>query len=394
MNNHRTYYGEYSLAYWIELILRREIVLPPYQRSFVWELDDFKTLLKSFQDGQFVPPVTIGAFKKNNGHQNLIIDGQQRLTTILLAYLALFPNKVAGKPIADSLSNENDDDFDDEGDTMFEWDFNVLLDKGNKKSDITQKCNSPYYETLDELPAEFFTETYLGFSYIIPNSDNEREIQKFFSTLFRNINMQGKTLYVLESRAALYYLNSEFKDWFDPAFASEISSSVVDKSVKSKMDFVRYLSLLAQYYNDGKSTKKIGYRYAKRMEEFYSEYINAVSYNEESSLFGKFSNLYPDNNYKDKLTLLENNIDMLGFKKVYVSIIDMDIHFMGLIYYTLFENKTLTTEEDKLGKLKDAISNSIKKVKRESNHVKTPSCLKYIRIRIEESIKVFKPYFS
>lgn len=130
---------------------------------------------------------------------------------------------------------------------MIEWDFNRLFDKGVRKAEIQSKCSPEQYVTLPAMPEAFFNNTYLGFSYIIPDIPDEKERQKFFSTLFRNINMQGKSLYVLESRAALYYLNPDFKDWFDPDFTSNISSSVVDKSIKSRMDFVRYLSLLSQY---------------------------------------------------------------------------------------------------------------------------------------------------
>lgn len=78
MSNH-VYYGEYSLAYWIELILTRKIVLPKYQRHFVWNMESLETLVSTFQDNRFVPPVTIGAFCKADGSKiNYIIDGQQR----------------------------------------------------------------------------------------------------------------------------------------------------------------------------------------------------------------------------------------------------------------------------------------------------------------------------
>lgn len=388
---HKTYYGEYSLAYWIELILKREIILPPYQRSFVWEPTDFETLLKSFKEGQFIPPVTIGAFKSADDHQNLIIDGQQRLTTVLLAYLERFPKKEAGVPISSALADENDDES-DEIDNMIEWDFNRLLDKGVRKAEIQSKCSPEQYVTLPAMPEAFFNNTYLGFSYIIPDIPDEKERQKFFSTLFRNINMQGKSLYVLESRAALYYLNPDFKDWFDPDFTSNISSSVVDKSIKSRMDFVRYLSLLSQYKQNGTSAH-IGYRYAARMEEYYSEYINAVAFDEDSNLFVKFSTLYADGNYKVNIDKLSGYIERLGFMKIYQSIIDMDIHFFGLIYYTLFEKLTLTEEAEKLERLNDKLNRSIRNIKKEANHVKTPSCLKYIRVRIDESLKVYKDLF-
>lgn len=93
MNNNRTYYGEYSLAYWIQMILKRNIVLPEYQRTFVWNKDDYTNLIDSFKEKQFIPPVIIGAYKTANGQDNLIIDGQQRLTSVLLAYIERFPPK-------------------------------------------------------------------------------------------------------------------------------------------------------------------------------------------------------------------------------------------------------------------------------------------------------------
>lgn len=86
MENH-IYYGEYSLKHWIELLLSRDIVLPEYQRRFVWNEADIARLIKSFQEKQFVQPVTIALFKPHGfAHpKNLLIDGQQRLTSVLLA---------------------------------------------------------------------------------------------------------------------------------------------------------------------------------------------------------------------------------------------------------------------------------------------------------------------
>ena len=88
--DNRVYYGEYSLKHWIDLILKRNIVLPEYQRFFVWDEKKVETLIKTFRSKQFVPPITIGAFKNDDNEQNLILDGQQRLTSIFLTYLGLF----------------------------------------------------------------------------------------------------------------------------------------------------------------------------------------------------------------------------------------------------------------------------------------------------------------
>lgn len=90
----KRYYGEYTLRHWLNLMLKRGIELPEYQRHFAWEKENLHELMQSLKNGIYIPPVTIGAYKDAAGiNHNLILDGQQRLTSILLAYLGLFPKK-------------------------------------------------------------------------------------------------------------------------------------------------------------------------------------------------------------------------------------------------------------------------------------------------------------
>ena len=39
----RVYYGEYTLKHWLDLMLKKNIVLPEYQRYFVWDENRVKT---------------------------------------------------------------------------------------------------------------------------------------------------------------------------------------------------------------------------------------------------------------------------------------------------------------------------------------------------------------
>ena len=392
MENNRTYYGEYSLAYWIELILKGNIELPEYQRTFVWAKDDYNNLIESFKEKQFIPPITIGAYKTANSQKNLIIDGQQRLTSIFLAYVERFPKKEAATGETDSLDNENDDVVDDDdGDNMIEWTFNELLAKGRKRENIASKCPVEKYEVLGHLDNDFFNKNFLGFSYIVPSTMDEPEQQKFFSTLFRNINIRGKSLYVLESRASLYFLNHQLKDWFNPALCKDISSSKVDKSKKSRMDFVRYVSLLSQYKHKG-SNRGIAYGYAKKMEDYYETYIYSVVGEKDSPIFGKFTDIFADKDYKFQLDELNKYIDELGYRKRYQSIIDLDIYFFGLIYFVVFEKKTLDlTRKDVFI---DKLEKAIRIVKNDYYHTKSPACLKYLHERISRSITIYRTYFS
>lgn len=69
----KVYYGEYSLKHWIDLILKKNLKLPKYQRHFVWDEQKTLKLVESLGNGQFVPPVIIGAFKDENGYHNNIL---------------------------------------------------------------------------------------------------------------------------------------------------------------------------------------------------------------------------------------------------------------------------------------------------------------------------------
>lgn len=392
MSNNRIYYGEYSLAYWIQMILKGNIVLPEYQRTFVWNKDDYTNLIDSFKEKQFIPPVTIGAYKTTNGQDNLIIDGQQRLTSVFLAYIERFPKKEAGTGNIENLVNENDDDSDDdEQENMIEWTFKDLLAKGNNKGEIISKCPQEKYEILDHLDDDFFNKNFLGFAYIVPSTSTEEEQQKFFSTLFRNINIRGKSLYVLESRASLYFLNHQLKEWFNPEFCKEISSSIVDKSRKSSMDFVRYVALLSQYKKKG-SERGIGYGYASKMENYYETYIYSVVGDKDSIIFGKFSDIFTDKNYKPYLDEIDRLITELNYRRRFQSIIDLDLYFFGLIYFTAFEKRVLDTSRKDA--LEEELKNAINDIKGNGLHTKSPACLKYLRERIFKSIEIYQKYLN
>ena len=61
--DNKVYYGEYSLKHWIDLIFKKNLILPEYQRYFVWNEDDLEKLIDTLKGKLFVPPVTIGAYE-------------------------------------------------------------------------------------------------------------------------------------------------------------------------------------------------------------------------------------------------------------------------------------------------------------------------------------------
>jgi uncharacterized protein with ParB-like and HNH nuclease domain len=125
----RIYYGEYNLAHWIKLMLSSNIVLPEYQRLFVWKEADVINFINQVKDDQFVPTLTIGHYVENDGKQlNWILDGQQRLSSLLLAYLGLYPDQNVFKAkIEEQYANDNDDVL-------------LELDANNNPIEMMHKC--------------------------------------------------------------------------------------------------------------------------------------------------------------------------------------------------------------------------------------------------------------
>jgi uncharacterized protein with ParB-like and HNH nuclease domain len=164
--DNRVYYGQYSLSHWLDLILKENILLPDYQRFFVWNENKVKTLIDTFKKKQFVPPITIGAFKNAQVNENLILDGQQRLTSILLAYLGLYPDKQHYNSNFVGLANENDDEVeeDEQPDDILAWDFKNLTAKGKTRDEILGKLIEGNYKLVNfDIDDDFLKKTFLGF---------------------------------------------------------------------------------------------------------------------------------------------------------------------------------------------------------------------------------------
>lgn len=386
--NNKVYYGEYTLRHWINLILKKNIILPDYQRYFVWDQNKAKELIKAFKEKQFIPPVTIGNFKSEKESINLILDGQQRLTSILLAYIGYFPNKMINQKEL-KFMDENDNLIEDEGiNNILEWNFNELLKNGSTKEEIKENLSYENYIKFDfNVGKDFFDNNFLGFSYLVPLLANDKEQQKFYSKVFRSINIQGESLLALESRAALYYLDKDLEDYFIPKFIEKIYVN------DSKVDFVRYLALLSQYKKD-KTADELGKKFAGKMEKYYEEYIYFTVGEEDSNIFIKYSELFKDKKEYEKMYInLKESLKKLELLKKYGSIIDVDITLFGLIYFIVFEKKEI--DYSKKESIIKEINKEIEKIRREdTKHIKNPAAFKYLRYRVRRSIEIYERYIK
>ena len=68
----------------------KELVVPFFQRRYVWKKDNWEELLQNFEQSATPPFLGSVILKEESGNQSTIIDGQQRLTTITILAKALY----------------------------------------------------------------------------------------------------------------------------------------------------------------------------------------------------------------------------------------------------------------------------------------------------------------
>lgn len=405
----RVYYGEYSLKHWIDLMLSGNIVLPEYQREFVWETRDIKRLIKSLKSGQFIMPVTIAQYAPNDEEpRNLLLDGQQRLSSILLAWLGYEPQKSKFKE-SDSFASEDDSAKEEKpveqnSQKAIAWRFQeVVKFKKRKKEDLIQEIEKDgrYDKLTDiELTDDILDNTFLGFSYIVPDSKEKDDIQNNFSQLFRNINYFGKKLSSLESRKSLYYMNAELKNFFEGKTAKNEECfgkiKIMEDTVAKQIDFVRFLAILSQQLSG--ATPLVGYSAYSSRESFYADYVSYILGMEQEDRDDKFNKFkfeetFPENcwitrygNLFVALDKLRPNMQ-LNDKNAFTSWTDADYWLFGLIYWVVFKGKVL---KDDLNSLCDDIKNKV--TEKRKKYSKTPNQLGHTRERIKESIEIYQKY--
>ncbi|MDE0040680.1 MAG: DUF262 domain-containing protein [Gammaproteobacteria bacterium] len=75
-----SYPSDFTLSVMVDMWNDGEIIIPDYQREFVWSINQASLLIDSFLSGLPVPPVFFYVDEQN---RNIVIDGQQRILSIV-----------------------------------------------------------------------------------------------------------------------------------------------------------------------------------------------------------------------------------------------------------------------------------------------------------------------
>ena len=389
MANHKVYYGEYSLERWVDLMLTSNVVLPDYQRYFVWDKKQATTLLKSIKKGYFLPAVTIAHFinPTTGNPSNIILDGQQRLTSVFLAYLGKFP-KI--KRPTKKFPNENDKEDDGDGSNLSEWTFKKLVSAHSTKIEIVHDIDTNHaadYEnfaisglTVDD---NFLKTHYIQFAYIVPDSSATADDRNTYLTnVFYSINREGTQLTPIESRSALYFQGGDNRDKLEPDFSKNI------KVNGTAMDFVRFLALMSNYKKVGKNETAKGLANVGKRESLYEDFVRDFV-THELTASDKFVDIPDFDNRLNNLRAALTSLNLMN--KTYTTIIDLDLLYSGVVFHIMIDNKTVDSTQ--IAAVQSALGAKKVQYDGDNDHKKAPGALQYLRDRLEQSVVIYQPMF-
>lgn len=101
-----TYPADFTLEGLVSKYKRKTLVIPGFQRSYVWNIKQASRLIESFLLGLPVPSIFLFTDDKNN--EQLVIDGQQRLMSIYYFFEGYFGESTQGRRTVFKLTGLNE----------------------------------------------------------------------------------------------------------------------------------------------------------------------------------------------------------------------------------------------------------------------------------------------
>jgi len=98
------YPSDNTLSVLVEMWKNGDITIPDFQRGFVWTIKQASLLIESFLIGLPVPPIFFYIDPEN---KNLVVDGQQRLLSVIFFFEGYFGPETQGKRQTFKLSGLN-----------------------------------------------------------------------------------------------------------------------------------------------------------------------------------------------------------------------------------------------------------------------------------------------
>jgi hypothetical protein len=187
--------NDFNVSSYFSFIESGAILIPGFQRNYVWDLRRASKLIESILMGLPIPQIFLYEEGRN---RFLVIDGQQRLMTIYYFMKGRFPKRDARSQIR-TLFNEKGrlEPVDLENDDLFST-FRLTFSSAG----VAAPYQGLTYAGLDDLKPTFDLRTIRNIvvKQVRPDSDNSSIFE-----LFNRLNTGGVNLSQQEIRMSLFY---------------------------------------------------------------------------------------------------------------------------------------------------------------------------------------------
>ena len=191
--------NDFNVKTYFEFIEAGMVVIPTFQRNYVWDIKRASKLIESLIIGLPIPQIFLFGEGKN---KYLVIDGQQRLLSIYYFMKERFPRQDKRAEIRKKLIEKGgiiDDDFLNDDDYYRTFKLSLGSDNplnGKNYNDLGEHFNTFNFRTLRNISIQQNS----------PDTDNNSSMYEIFNRL----NIGGMNLTPQEIRSSIYH--SKFYD--------------------------------------------------------------------------------------------------------------------------------------------------------------------------------------
>mgnify|MGYP002784279752 FL=1 len=256
-----SYGADYDVAGLVQRLKREDIIVPEFQRNYVWNQADASRFIESLLLGLPVPGIFLS---KNDKQQLLVIDGQQRLKSLEYFYEGLFGEKEEDGKTGSSQNGSR---------RQARREFALSLDEKSPFNGQTYRSLST--ETRRHLDNSIIHAT-------VVKQEEPSDDQSSIYLIFERLNRGGRVLQPQEIRACIY--QGKFNALLQELNQDECWREIFGKKHSRMKDQELILRFLALRYQDEKSKIDGKSKYERPMKEFLNKYM---SMNRELALESK-----------------------------------------------------------------------------------------------------------
>lgn len=212
-----SYGADYSVDGIVKRLEKKQILVPSFQRSYVWDIKKASRFIESLILGLPVPGVFLSRDpydKKTSPNQMLIIDGQQRLLSLQKFYKGRFEDKIFKlESVCDELEGKTYGDLSPDDQSRLD---DAIIHATIIKQDAPEEDNSSIYMIFERLntggmllqPQEIRACIYYGeFNDLL----NKLILNESWRSLYNKVNPRMKEQELILRFFALYYHYAEYK---------------------------------------------------------------------------------------------------------------------------------------------------------------------------------------